>query len=81
MKQTVSVLPSDAPSPTPKDTLRKYGLHHCFYLGDPLQEEALLRVASVDEANGLHGLDGGALSSLEYSRDLGYRKIPSHGGT
>lgn len=81
MKQTVYVLPSDAPIAIPKDTLRKYGLHHCFYLGDPHQEEALLRVARVDEAGGLHGLDGGALSSIEYRQDLGYRITPSHGGT
>jgi len=64
------------------DTLSKYGLQHCFYLGDPARDEAVLRVALVDEAGTLRGLQGAQLHqkyTLEYRDDMGYRVIKEHG--
>ena len=79
MRQVVSVPIQDAPAPLPLSLLRKLGFQHCFYLGDPSQDEALLRVALVDECGELHGLEGYPLHDhrLEYREDLGYRGVTS----
>ena len=82
MRQTVPVRVQDAPERLPIDTLSKFGLQHCFYLGDPMHDEAVLRVALVDEAGTLRGLQGAAVHknhTLEYRDDLGYRVIKEHG--
>lgn len=82
MRQTVPVRVQDAPASLPVDTLSKFALQHCFYLGDPARDEALLRVALVDEAGELRGLQGAQAHhkyTLEYRDDLGYRVIKEHG--
>ncbi|MCK2126362.1 CRISPR-associated helicase Cas3' [Thauera aromatica] len=82
MRQTVPVRVQDAPECLSIDTLEKFGLQHCFYLGDPAHDEAVLRVALVDEAGTLHGLQGAQVhqeNTLEYRDDLGYRVIKEHG--
>ncbi len=82
MRQTVPVRVQDAPERLPIDTLRKFALQHCFYLGDPAREEAVLRVALVDETGTLHGLQGALVHqkyTLEYRDDLGYRVIKEQG--
>lgn len=80
MQQIVPVRPGDAPAPVVRDTLEKYGLQHCFYLGshDWDDDESLLRVALVDETGSLRGLHGGKAHdkhTLEYRDDLGYQVI------
>lgn len=80
MHEIVQVRVGDAPIPVARDTLEKYGLQHCFYLGsrDWDDDESLLRVALVDEAGTLRGLHGGKAHdkhTLEYRDDLGYRVI------
>lgn len=82
MRQTVPLRVQDAPERLPIDTLNKFGLQHCFYLGDPAHDEAVLRVALVNETGALHGLQGATLHqkhTLEYRDDLGYRVIKEHG--
>lgn len=82
MRQTVPLRVQDAPERLPIDTLNKFGLQHCFYLGDPAHDEAVLRVALVNETGALHGLQGATVHqkhTLEYRDDLGYRVIKEHG--
>ena len=80
MQQIVSVHPGEAPAGVARDTLEKYGLQHCVYLGDPnwSDDESLLRVALVDNASTLCGLHGASVYEkglVEYRNDLGYRLI------
>jgi CRISPR-associated endonuclease/helicase Cas3 len=80
MQQTVQVRPKDAPAQVARDTLEKYGLQHCFYLGDPnwAEDVSLLRLALVDDTSTLRGLHGAPVHdkySLEYRDDLGYRAL------
>lgn len=80
MRQTVYVHPKDAPSPVSRSTLMRFGLQHCFYLGDPMwsQDESLLRIALVDDTdtlNGIESLRAHDKHSIEYRPDLGYRII------
>src|SRR5690606_4834551 len=35
IQATVHVRPGDAPKQINRERLQKFGLHHCFYLGDP----------------------------------------------
>ncbi len=79
MKEMVNVRPSLAPMPVPRKTLQNIRLANCFYLGNPEYDEALLRVAIVDEADFLSGYQGAPLhekSILTYREDLGYRITP-----
>jgi CRISPR-associated endonuclease/helicase Cas3 len=78
MRQVVAVREQDAPLKLQVDTLEKFGLQHCFYLGNPAHDEAILRVALVDETGTLQGVQGAPLHAkyvLEYRDDLGYRVI------
>lgn len=78
MRQTVSVNVTQAPETVSVSTLTKLGLHHCFYLGDPAQNEALLRVCLVDNAGQLTGLNGACTHQkyvLHYREDMGYRAM------
>lgn len=80
MQQIVQARPGDAPAKVARETFEKYGVQHCFYLGDPNwgDDESLLRVALVDETSMLHGLHGVPAHEkhrLEYRDDLGYRLI------
>ncbi|MBU2788179.1 CRISPR-associated helicase Cas3' [Acidithiobacillus sp. VAN18-1] len=80
MLEIVLVRVGDAPQPVARDTLEKYGLQHCFYLGnrDWADDESLLRVALVDETGTLRGIHGQAVHdkhTLEYRDDLGYRVV------
>lgn len=78
MRQIVSVRVQDAPLQLPIDTLTKFGFQHCFYLGNPEQGEAILRVALVDEVGNLQGVAGARVHEkymLNYRNDLGYRMI------
>lgn len=76
MRQMVSVRPHHAPEQLPMDTLRnKLRLHHCLYLGNPEWDEAVLRLALVDETGTLRGYQGAPLNSefnIQYRDDLGY---------
>lgn len=78
MRQVVSVRQTDAPKAAPTEMLKSFGLHHCFYLGNPdwPDDESVLRVALVDDSGYLRGiehLDIHDKSTLEYRDDLGYR--------
>lgn len=76
MRQVVAVRVQDAPLPLPIDTLNKFGFQHCFYLGNPEHDEAILRVALQDEAGNLQGVQGARIHAkylLDYRADLGYR--------
>lgn len=80
MQHIVPVRAGDAPMALPRDTLEKYGLQHCFYLGDPNwpEDESLLRVAVVDDTGTLRALHGGTAHErhrLTYRDDLGYQVI------
>ena len=77
-RQIVAVRVEDAPKPLPQQTLERFGLHHCFYLGNPVHDEAILRVALVDNMAHLKGVQNASLHDryeLEYRNDLGYRVI------
>ncbi len=74
--EMVSVRHHHAPQPLPLDTLKKLHLQHCLYLGNPERDEALLRLALVDETEMMHGYQGASLNDqymLQYRDDLGYR--------
>ena len=76
MRQVVAVPIHNAPLPLPQTTLENFNLQHCFYLGNPSFDEALLRVALMEESGRLEGVQGAKLHqkhSLEYRNDLGYR--------
>ncbi|MNR18756.1 hypothetical protein D3C85_1355030 [compost metagenome] len=78
MRQIVSVCIQDAPLQMPIEILTKFGLQHCLYIGNPEQNEALLRVAIVEETGSLHGLQGARVHethALDYRDDLGYRMV------
>lgn len=77
MRQIVAVHPQHAPLALPQTVLEKFGLQHCFYLGNAAQDEALLRVALVNETGRLQGVEQAPLGkqALEYRSDLGYRII------
>ncbi|MBC7192928.1 CRISPR-associated helicase Cas3' [Marinobacter sp.] len=80
MRQVVKVPPGDKPKTVGADTLRRFGLQHCFYLGNPdwPEDESVLCVALVDEAGRLHGIENHDVHdthTLEYRDDLGYRVI------
>lgn len=80
MREIVPVHVGDAPKAMARDTLEKYGLQHCFYLGDSnwVDDESLLRVALVDVTGALRDIHGNAAQDthpLEYRDDLGYRVI------
>ena len=78
MRQIVPVHARDAPAALSKDTLKRFGFHHCFYLGrdDWGEDESVLRLALVDEAGALQGVEGASVHekhSLSYRDDLGFR--------
>ena len=80
MQEIVHVRPSDAPKQVSRERLQKFGLQHCFYLGNPFwdNDESLLRIALVDEADQLRGLENQRVHDkyeIEYRPDLGYRVI------
>ena len=78
MRQIVLVRVQDASLKLSIDTLSKFGFQHCFYLGNPEQDEAILRVALVDETGSLQGVQGARVHEkhlLDYRDDLGYRVI------
>jgi len=79
MTQVVSVRMQDCPRPILRDTLCRYGLQHCFYLGNAYSEsnDSLLRVALVSEDDSLRsieswGSDAHDRYKIEYREDLGY---------
>lgn len=80
MRQVVAVRIQDAPLALPVDTLKRFGLQHCFYLGNPdwPQDESLLRVALVNDSGRLQGVEQALVHDkypLDYRNDLGYRVI------
>lgn len=80
MREIVPVRAGDAPQPVARGTLEKYGLQHCFYLGnsDWEDDESMLRLALMDETGALRGIHGQAVHerhTLEYRDDLGYRVV------
>lgn len=80
MRQIVNVPPGDKPKAVPVDTLKRFGLHYCFFLGsrDWPEDESVLRVAVVGDTGCLRGIENSAIHdshTLEYRNDLGYRVI------
>lgn len=80
MRQIVSVPQGEKPNAVPVDRLKRFGLQHCFFLGNPdwPEDESVLRVALVDETDSLRGIDNNEIHNkhqLEYRDDLGYRAI------
>ncbi|MFV0508128.1 MAG: CRISPR-associated helicase Cas3', partial [Shewanella algae] len=82
MRQIVKVPPADKPKAVSADTLKRFGLHNCFFLGSPdwPEDESVLRVAVVDDTDGLRSIENTEIHDkyrLEYREDLGYRVIKS----
>jgi CRISPR-associated endonuclease/helicase Cas3 len=80
MRQIVTVPQGDKPKALSMETLKSFGLGHCFYLGSPdwPEDESVLRLALVDETDRLRGIehyDVHEQHTLEYRDDLGYRVI------
>ena len=80
MRQVVKVPPGDKPKAISADILRRFGLHHCFFLGNPdwPEDESVLRVVLVDESDYLRAIGTTQAHdehALEYRDDLGYRVI------
>lgn len=80
MRQVVALRVQDAPKALSMDTLKRFGLQHCFYLGNPdwPTDECLLRVALVDDTGLLQGVEQADVHDkylLEYRDDLGYQVI------
>lgn len=78
MRQIVSLRPPQAPPASDRGSLERLGLHHVFHLGNPQYEDALLRVALVDDCDTLRSLDGAAITgrkTLHYRDDMGYQVI------
>jgi CRISPR-associated endonuclease/helicase Cas3 len=77
-QQLVKISPAYCPEKVSKAELNKFHLHAVFYLGRPEDDEALLRVATVNATGELLTLDGrpaGDRYTLEYRQDLGFRAI------
>lgn len=84
MRQIVKVPPSDKPKAIPVNTLKRFGLHHCFFLGRPdwPEDESVLLIAVVNDADALRGIEHNEIHDkhiLEYRDDLGYRVIKDQG--
>src|SRR5690554_2549882 len=80
MQHLVAVRIADAPKKVPTQLLKHFGLHHCFYLGNPdwPDDESLLRVALLTETDELKGIEHMTIHdkyALEYRDDLGYQVI------
>ena len=78
MRQIVKVRVNEAPTALSVDALRRFGFHHCFYLGDPVKNEAIMRVALVEHHGEIKGLTGSNVHEkhrLIYRSDLGYQVI------
>lgn len=80
MRQIVKVPQGDKPKAVSVDLLKRFGLHHCFFLGRPdwPEDESVLRVAVVEESDKLRGIDKTDIHdefTIEYRDDLGYRVI------
>lgn len=81
MRQIVHVPPGDKPKSVPVDSLKRFALHHCFYLGNPDwqdKDESVLSVALVSDTDSLRGIENTQIHdkhTLEYRDDLGYRVI------
>jgi CRISPR-associated endonuclease/helicase Cas3 len=80
MRQIVNVPPGEKPKSVPVDTLKRFGLHHCFFLGsrDWSDDESVLRLAVMDDTDRLRGIENTKIHDkyiLEYRDDLGYRVI------
>lgn len=84
MRQIVNVPQGDNPNALSMETLKSFGLGHCFYLGNPdwPEDESILRVALVDASDRLQGVEHNDIHdkhALEYRDDLGYRVIKNRG--
>ena len=78
MRQIVKVRVNEAPSALSIEALQSFGFHHCFYLGDPTLDEAIMRIALVEQLGEIKGLVGGSVHekhTLSYRADLGYQVI------
>jgi len=81
MRQILHVPPGEKPRSVPVDTVKRFALHHCFYLGNPDwqdKDESVLSVALVSDADSLRGIENMQIHdkhTLEYRDDLGYRVI------
>ena len=74
-QQLVRIKPADCPPRIVICELEKYGFQNVFYLGQSEQDEAILRVALVNNSHELTSLDGQATENKEYRTDLGYRVL------
>ncbi len=80
MRQIVNVPSREKPRSVPVDTLKRFGLQHCFFLGssDWPDDESMLRVAVVDNTDRLRAIENTDIHGkyiLEYRDDLGYRAV------
>lgn len=80
MHEIAYVPAHEAPKEVSRNRLMRFGLHHCFYLGNPLwpEDESIFRVALVDEADQLVGLENQLVHDkykMEYRPDMGYRVL------
>lgn len=76
MQHIVKIRLNEAPAAINMDTIRKFGLHHYIYPGNPQNDEATLRIAVLDESCRLSSITGGDASDdkvLYYRPDIGYR--------
>lgn len=74
-QQLVRINPRDCPPKLQVNELEKLGLGNVFYLGQPEYDEAILRVALVNQSGELTSLDQGVLANFKYREDLGYRVV------
>lgn len=78
-QQLVRIKPADCPDQIKTNELKKLGLGNVFYLGreEDGYEDAILRIALVNECEELTSLDGQKIGNKEYRTDLGYRVLNS----
>ncbi|MGE4259888.1 CRISPR-associated helicase Cas3' [Shewanella sp.] len=74
-QQLVRIKPIDCPPEVQLSELEKLGFGNVFYLGQPEHNEAILRVALVNDSQELTSLDGQTIGNKEYRTDLGYRVL------
>ena len=76
-QQLVRIKPADCPVQIKTKELNKLGFGNIFYLGreDDGYDDAILRIALVNDCHELTSLDGLQVENKEYRTDLGYRVL------
>ncbi len=78
MRQLVTVRPKDAPEAISVEYLKRFYLHHCFYLGHPdwPNDESVLRIALMKKSGILFSIDKKRPNEnheLTYRNNVGYQ--------